>query len=144
MPSSLDALLKNLETYFNLSRFCGGEQLQLLLQKGVYPYEYVDSAERYSETELPPREAFYSQFDGVGKTGEECERTLEVWDVFICKTFRDHHNLYNKADVLQLAGMFKSFRGVCMKNCKLGSAWYYAAPGLAWNACLKLTGVSLP
>ena len=31
-------------------------------RKGVYPYEYMDSWERFEETRLPPKEAFYSKF----------------------------------------------------------------------------------
>jgi hypothetical protein len=45
--------------------------------------------------------------------------------------------------VLQLADIFESFRDVCMKKYKFDPAWYYTAPGLAWDACLKLTGITL-
>jgi hypothetical protein len=45
--------------------------------------------------------------------------------------------------MLQLADIFESFIDVCMKNYKLDPAWYYIAPGLAWDACLKLTGITL-
>ena len=43
----------------NISRtykFCDGNvnKLVLLLRKGVYPYEYMDSWERFKETLLPP------------------------------------------------------------------------------------------
>jgi hypothetical protein len=47
------------------------------------------------------------------------------------------------ADVLQLADISESFRDVCIKNYKLDPLWYYTAPGLAWDACLKLTGIKL-
>jgi hypothetical protein len=53
MPASLGALLKNLKTHPHLSRFYQGEQLEQLLKKGVYPYEWVDSPERINETQLP-------------------------------------------------------------------------------------------
>ena len=33
----------------------------LLLKKGVYSYEYMDSWKRYDETTLPNKEAFYSK-----------------------------------------------------------------------------------
>ncbi|XP_077278945.1 uncharacterized protein LOC143906623 [Temnothorax americanus] len=36
------------------------DDLDLLTRKGVFPYEYVDSVDKLRETELPPREAFYS------------------------------------------------------------------------------------
>jgi hypothetical protein len=113
------------------------------LKKGIYPYEYVDSPERFNETQLPPKEAFHSKLTGEDITDEEYEHAQKVWKVFGCKTFRDYHDLYNKADVLQLADIFESFRDVCIKNYKLDPLWYYTAPGLAWDACLKLTGVSL-
>jgi len=45
--------------------------------------------------------------------------------------------------VLQLADVFENFRDICMENYKLGPAWYYTSPGLAWDAMLKITGVSL-
>ena len=32
----------------------------LLLRKSVYPYEYIDSWEKFDKTALPPKEAFYS------------------------------------------------------------------------------------
>ena len=35
----------------------------MLLRKGVYPYEYMDSWEKFDETTLPPKEAFYSNLN---------------------------------------------------------------------------------
>ena len=59
------------------------------------------------------------------------------------KTLRDYHKLYNKVDVLLLADVFENFRDICIKNYKLDPAHYYTAPGLAWDAALKVTGVNL-
>ena len=57
MNSSLDALVKNLSDngfkYF--SEELGDEFVKLVKQKGVYPYEYMDSFERFSEDKLPDR-----------------------------------------------------------------------------------------
>ena len=33
----------------------------LLLRKGIYPYEYIDSWERFNEESLPDKESFYSE-----------------------------------------------------------------------------------
>jgi hypothetical protein len=143
MPASLGALLKNLKKHPHLSRFYQGEQLEQLLKKGVYPYEWVDSPERINETQLPTREAFYSQLNGAGISDEDYAQAQNAWKVLGCKTFRDYHNHYNTADVLQLADIFESFRDVCVKNYKLHPACYYTAPGLAWDACLKLTEITL-
>ena len=62
MASSLDNLSSNLdkEQFTNLNSMYKGEQLELLKRKAVYPYDYVDHLDRLSETQLPPKEAFYS------------------------------------------------------------------------------------
>ena len=59
------------------------------------------------------------------------------------KTMREYHDLYLMSDVLLLADVFENFRDVCSKNYGLDPAWYYTAPGLAWDAALKLTKVNL-
>ena len=59
------------------------------------------------------------------------------------KTMRDYHNLYLKTDVLLLADVMENFRKICRTNYGLDPLWYYTAPGLAWDACLKITGVEL-
>ena len=59
------------------------------------------------------------------------------------KSIKDYHNLYNQADVLLLADVYENFRDICIKNYKLDPAHYYTAPGLAWDAALKVTEVKL-
>jgi hypothetical protein len=59
------------------------------------------------------------------------------------KTTRNYHDLYLKTDVLLLADVMKNFRKVCKTTYGLDPMWYYTAPGLAWDAALKLTGVEL-
>ena len=65
MASSLDTLTKNLkpEQCKTLNKHFKGERRNLLLKKGIYPYEYMDSIKRLDETELPPKSAFYSKFE---------------------------------------------------------------------------------
>ena len=55
---------------------------QLLLKKGIYPYEYMDSFERFGETKLPEKERFYSSLSGKGITDEEYEHAKRVWETF--------------------------------------------------------------
>ena len=66
MASSLDSLTKNLVN--SRKRLFGFEdysdlQYDLLTRKGVYPYEYVNSWDRFEETQLPPMNAFYSDLN---------------------------------------------------------------------------------
>ena len=64
MASSLDKLSSNLkfDPFVNLKKYYSGNQLSLLLGKGVYPYDYVDCMKKLDKTSLPPKEAFYSIF----------------------------------------------------------------------------------
>ena len=56
---------------------------------------------------------------------------------------KEYHKLYNLSDVLLLADIFENFRGICMNHYGLDPAWYFSAPGLAWDAALKITKVEL-
>ena len=60
MSTSLDKLVNNLpETAFqNVGKYYTKEKLDLIKRKGVYPYEYMDSIERFKETGLPPERIF--------------------------------------------------------------------------------------
>ena len=70
MSSSLEALVNNLpkDAFKNLLKYFTPKQAELLKQKGFYPYEYMDSEEKFNDTKLPPREAFYSKLSGKGIT----------------------------------------------------------------------------
>ena len=145
VASSLDKLVENLDKHccVNTGKFYKGKQLSLLMRKGVYPYEYASSCERFDDKQLPPKEAFYSKLTDECISDDDYKHAHAVWDEFGMKTFKDYHDLYNVSDVLLLADVFENFRDVCMKNYQLDPAWYYTAPGLAWDACLKKTGVEL-
>ena len=145
MGSSLDSLSKNLtkDQFENIKSYYSGKQLVLLLKKGVYPYDWVDSIDKFSETQLPPQESFYSKLCDEGISDEDYLHAQEVWKVFNCQTFRDYHNIYNVSDVLILADVFENFRNVCNENYALDPAHYYTAPGSAWDAALKMTKIIL-
>jgi len=145
MASSLDALSKNLheDQCKNLNKYYSGKQRDLLLRKGVYPYDYVDSISRFSETKLPSKSSFYSKLNDSDISNEDYEHAQVVWREFGFKTFKEYHNLYNVSDVLLLADVFENFRDVCMNNYKLDPAWYFTSPGLAWDSALKITEVQL-
>ena len=145
MPASLNNLVNNLpkDNFNNIKRYYKHGKLELLTRKGVYPYEYTDSQEKLEETELPPKEAFYSRLNGVGISDEDYEHAKKVWETFEMESLKDYHNLYNRVDVLLLADVFENFRDICIKNYNLDPAHYYTAPGLAWEVALKITKVEL-
>ena len=145
MAASLDSLVNNLpeDAFNNLKKYYTGDKLSLVKRKGVYPYEYMDSLERFKETKLPPKEAFYSKLNNEGINDEDYTHAKKVWREFKMEHLQDYHNLYNETDVLLLADVFENFRNICMENYKLDPAHYYTAPGLSWDACLKMTDVKL-
>ena len=145
MATSLEKLVNNLpeDDFINLSLYYSGDKFNLLARKGVYPYEYMDSLEKLEETKLPPKEAFYSRLNDGGISDEDYAHAQKVWKTFKMKYFKDYHELYNKVDVLLLADVFENFRNICLENYELDPAHYYTAPGLAWDAALKVTDVNL-
>ena len=58
-------------------------------------------------------------------------------------TMKDYHDLYLELDVLLLTDVFENFREICLENYKLDPAWYLTAPGLSWDAMLKVSGIEL-
>ena len=145
MSSSLEALVKNLpkDAFKNLDKYYTPKQAELLKQKGFYPYEYMDTTEKFKDTEPPPQKAFYSKLSGKGISNKNYNHVLNVWNTFNMKTFKDYHKLYNVSDVLLLADVFENFRDLCLKIYKLDPVYYFTAPGLAWDACLKMTDIQL-
>jgi len=103
----------------------------LLYKKGIYPYEYIDSWERFTETRLPDKESFYSKLNDENVTDEEYEHAQAVWEAFECKTLGDYHDLYVETDVTLLADVFENFRNLCQEQYGLDPAHYYTSPGLS-------------
>ena len=144
MASSLDSLAGNLD----LSKFIQtkkefGEKYELLTKKGIYPYDYMNGFEKFSERQLPPKKDFYSKLNDCGITDKEYEHAEIIWKEFEIKNLGEYHDLYLKSDVLLLADVFEEFRNICLENYSLDPAWYYTSPGLSWDALLKHSKVNL-
>ena len=145
MSSSLGALVNNLPKngFKNISKYYTPEQVELIKQKGFYPYEYMDREEKFNEPNPPPQDVFYSKLSGKGITEKNYKHVWNVWNSFNMETMKDYHKLYNETDVLLLADVFENFRDLCLKIYGLDPVYYYTAPGLAWDACLKMTNINL-
>ena len=145
MASKLETLVKNLpeDAFKNLGKYFKPEQVKLLKQKGFFPYEYLDSIEKLKDLTPPPQKAFYSKLTGKGINNYNYNHVLNVWKTWNMKTLKDYLELYNITDVLLLADVFENFRDICLKNYGLDPVYYYTAPGLAWDAMLKMTGINL-
>ena len=100
--SSLDKLVKNLsdEDFKNVVEEFASENLELLKQKGEYPYAYMNSSERFNEEKLPARKCFYSSIkDGkIGDDGKISDGHINVKDYLICEKISDKFEMKNMGD----------------------------------------------
>ena len=103
----------------------------------------MDSFERFEETQLPPKEKFYSSLTDESISDSDYQHAQEVWATFNCKNLKDYHDVYLGSDVLLLADVFENFRRTALSTYKLDPAHYLTLPGYSWDALLKSTKVSL-
>ena len=136
-------LIKLSEKFPSAYKFCNKDlnKFELLLRKGVYPYEYMNTWERFNETLLPDKEYFYSELNKKDITDEEYAYAQKVWKVFKIKNLGEYHDLYVQSDTLLLSNVFENFRDKCLGIYQLDPLHFLSAPGLAWQACLKKTGI---
>ena len=146
MSSSLDSLVNNLakggHEFWGFEKY-NDKQRELLIRKGIYPYEYMSSWDKFNEGRLPSKDKFYSKLNMAGVSDKEYEHACKVWREFGVKNMGEYHDLYLRTDVILLANVFESFREVYMKNYGLDPAHFYTALWLAWKACLEKTGIRL-
>ena len=132
MSSSLDSLTKNLVSGSGKQLF-GFEdyselQYDLLTRKGIYPYEYMSSWDRFDEMQLPPLEAFYSKLSMSSISSNDYQHAQRVWKEFRIHNLGDYHDLYLRTDVVLLANVHEAFRETCLEHYKLDPAHFYTSP----------------
>lgn len=142
LTSSLEKLVNDLSsdelTALDLF-FPDPEKRALVGRKGVFPYSWLDSIERFEEKELPPIEAFVSDLTGEGISEQDYVHAQNVYKTFNMETMGDYHDLYLMCDVLQLCDVVESFRKVSFSTFKLDPVHFYSTPGLSWSAALLYT-----
>ena len=91
-----------IKKFANTYEFCNKDinKFILLLRKGVYPYEYMDSWERFDETSLPDKEAFYGSLNKEDITDFDHMYAKREFKEFNNKNLGDYHDLYVQSDTL--------------------------------------------
>ena len=102
------------------------EDLVLMTWKGVHSFEYMDLFEWFQESQLPPKDAFYSSLTE--------EYISETDYIYAQRVF----TFYYLTNVLLLADVFENFRGV-----RLQDAHNYSSSGLSCHATLRMVDVEL-
>ena len=83
-------------------QFCNDDKDKfiLLLRKGIYPYDYMDSWNRFSEEILPHKKEFYCKLNLQDITDEVYKHAHKVWNTFKINNSSEYHDLYVQADTL--------------------------------------------
>ena len=111
-----------------------------MLRKGVSPYEYMDSWQRFNETKLPTKEKFCSNLNMEDITDLHYKHTKRVWKDFRIKNLGDYH-LSAQTGMLLLADVFENFLSKFIEIHEVDPAPFFSTP--VWQACLKKTEIEL-
>ena len=99
--------------FSDIYEFCNKDinRFILLLRKGIYSYQYINSWERFDEKSLPDKEAFYSTLNMEGIN----LHAKRVFKEFKSKNLVDYHDLYVQSNTLLPADVFENFRNKCIE-----------------------------
>ena len=97
----------------------------------------MDSWEKFDETSLPDKKAFYSELNLEDISDKDYLHAQKVCDVFEMNNIGDYHDLYVQTDTLLLADVFENFRNRGIEIYGLDPSYFLSAPGLPWQAFLK-------
>ena len=120
-------LFRNLRASFQVNG-AAHPDFDMLLGKGVFPYEHRDVWEKMNEPAIAARDAFFSHLNNEPCSEADYSRGTEVWQTFNCTTLQQYLELYLKSDLLHLAEIIEVFRGVCMCNNGLDPAHFGSSP----------------
>ena len=78
-----------------MHKFCNGDlnKFVMLLRKGVYPYEYMDSWERFNEASSPPKKDFYSELTFEDISDKDYKHAQKVFKEYFTD-MGGYHDLY--------------------------------------------------
>ena len=132
-----------IQKFLNTYQLCNNDhnKFALLLIKGIYPYECMDSWKRFKEESLPDKESFYSELNKEHITDDDYAYAQKVWITINIKSIGEYYDLYVEYDTALLADIFENFRDKCIEIYKLDPEHFLTALGSACNACLKKTEV---
>ena len=99
--------------------------------------------ERFDEELLPNKEAFYINLNMKDTTDVNQRHAKNVFKNFNHKNIGGYHDLYVQNETLLLADVFENFINKCIEIYEIDPAHLFSAPGLAWKACQKKTGIKL-
>ena len=141
LPSSLSELVRiNKESnrvFKHTEKAFKGENLDLILRKGVFPHGYMSTKEKLNDSSLPDISKFYDPLSEKHISPEDYEHAVNVWNNFSCQTLQDYMLIYLTCDVTLLADIFESYRAFFKSKFDLDPARYVSLPSLSYDCALK-------
>ena len=138
MTSKLENLVNNLvEPHKNLSndrlkqrfpntcQLCNDDidKFKLLPTKGVYPYVYMDSWDKFDLPIPLDKKHYYSELNDSNISDEDINHVKNVCNTLKITNLGQYHDLYVQSDTALLADVFENFRDKCLDIDKLDLAY---------------------
>ena len=143
LSSSLDDLVdslkkRGLDSFSHLKEEFPDELIPYLVKKGLYPYSYVDSFEKFNE-HIPGIQFFTNDLTGKAASQEDYNNLMFICQKLELTTIGDLHDHYVKLDTLLLADVIAHYRKLGLKEYRLDPLHYSTAPAFSYDAMLKMT-----
>ena len=146
LPSSLENVVetlmhskKELLILKQSQMYNNEKERDLLLKKGLYPYDFVKDYDQIKNCQLPSYEEFYSLLRKSDISKSDYLHAKSVYRTFSCRNLLDYTILYNRLDVYLLAECFWNFRQIAYREFKLDPANYISLPAFSMDAMLYMT-----
>lgn len=145
LPVSILKLTESLSEhdFIETRKLVPQDKMNLVLRKGVFCYDYIDSFEKFSDTTLPPIDNFYNKLNEEALDPDDYEHACKVWRELEIQTLGEYNDFYVKLDVTLLCDIMQEFRSTCFESYGLDPLHCFTSPGLAWQAMLKETKCNL-
>ena len=130
---------ESIRNFATLYKFCNSDldKFFLLLRKGIYLYEYMDSREGFDENTILPKEAFYSKLKLEGIIDAYNEHVKKVWEAFEIKNPGEYHDLYVQCGALLLGDVFENFTDKCIEIYELDPAHFFVSTRISMARMFK-------
>ena len=112
------------------------EKFKLLLRKGVYPYEYMDSWDKFKLSVPLDKKHYYSELNDSNINDSDIKHVKNICSTLNINNLGEYHDLYVQSDTTLLADVFESFRNKCLAVDNLDPTYYLSAPVLSWQSGL--------
>lgn len=109
----------------------------ILLAKGVFPYDFAKQPANLLVTKLPPQDAFFNILTQTSCSDAEYNHAKRAWQESQVSNLGEYMMLYLEMDIRQLADAFESFRRLSLADDGLDPVHFVTAPGLSYESALK-------